>query len=153
MVLVVLQPGTALAGEGDFFRPLVSAAYYHDSNIFRFAGDDEVPSEIGGEVTGNKIRSVNYHLLGAGFLLNWQQGRQQIQARAQTNTAKFSRYDAILDYDGYDLNARWDWQLGNRWHGQLGTERSKTLGSYDNYPRLSIRTREGAKRMIEAGCA
>jgi len=132
VMLVVLQPATVLAGEGDFFRPLVSAAYYHDSNIFRFAGDYEVPSAIGGEVTGNRIRSVNYHLLGAGFVLNWQPGRQQIQARAQANTAKFSRYVAILDYDGYDLNARWDWQLGNRWRGQLGTERTKTLGSYDN---------------------
>lgn len=128
----ILTPFVGLAGEGDFFRPLVSAAYYHDSNIFRFAGDYEVPATIGGEATGNKIQSVNYYLLGAGFLLDWQQSRQRIQARAQANTAKFSRYGAILDYDGHDLNARWDWQLGNRWRGQLGAERTKTLGSYDN---------------------
>lgn len=128
----ILTPVLGLAGEGDFFRPLVSAANYHDSNIFRFAGDGEVPATIGGESTGNRIQSVNYSLLGAGFLLDWQQSRQRIQARAQANTAKFSRYGAILDYDGHDLNARWDWQLGNRWRGQLGGERTKTLGSYDN---------------------
>jgi exopolysaccharide biosynthesis operon protein EpsL len=130
--LGVLLPAAAPAGEGDFFRPLVSAAYYHDSNIFRFAGDYEVPATIGGEATGNRIQSVNYYLLGAGFLLDWQQSRQRIQARALANTAKFSRYEAILDYDGYDLDTRWDWQLGNRWRGQLGAERTKTLGSYDN---------------------
>lgn len=131
-VLSVLPPATALGGEGDFFRPLVSAAYYHDSNIFRFTGDSEVPSTIGGEVTGNRIQSVNYYILGAGFLLDWRQSRQRLQARAQANTAKFSRYSAILDYKGHDLNARWDWQLGNRWRGQLGAERTQTLGSYDN---------------------
>lgn len=131
-VLGILLPVAAPAGEGDFFRPLVSAAYYHDSNIFRFARDDEVPATIAGEGTGNRIQSVNYYLLGAGFLVDWQQSRQRIQARALASRARFSRYDAILDYDGYDLNARWDWQLGNRWRGQLGTERTKTLGSYDN---------------------
>lgn len=130
--LGILLPAAAHAGEGDFFRPLVSAAYYYDSNIFRFAGDYEVPSTIGGEGTGNRIQSINYQLLGAGFLLDWQQGRQRIQTRAIANTAKFSRYRAVLDYEGHDLNARWDWQLGNRWRGQLGGERSKTLGSYDN---------------------
>ncbi|MGQ9685103.1 MAG: outer membrane beta-barrel protein [Thiobacillaceae bacterium] len=130
--LGVLLSARAFAGEGDFFRPLVSAAYYHDSNIFRFAGDYEVPATIGGEGTGNKIRSVNYHLLGAGFLLDWQPGRQRIQTRAIANTARFSRYSAVLDYEGHDLNVRWDWQLGNRWRGRLDAERTKTLGSYDN---------------------
>lgn len=130
--LCIVLPMTVLAGEGDFFRPLVSAAYYHDSNLFRFSGDNEVPATIGGEATGNRIQSVNYSLLGAGFLLDWQQSRQRIRARVQANTAKFSRYSTILDYDGHDLNARWDWQLGNRWQGQLGAERTKTLGSYDN---------------------
>jgi len=132
VIMGLLLPAKALAGEGDFFRPLVSAAYYHDSNIFRFAGDSEVPVTIGGEATGKRIQSVNYSLLGAGFLLDWQQSRQRIQARVQANSAKFSRYAALLDYDGHDLNARWDWQLGNRWRGQLGAERAKTLGSYDN---------------------
>lgn len=75
VVLGATLPATAPAGEGDFFRPLLSAAYFHDSNIFRFAGDSEVPPMIGGESTGNKIQSVNYYLLGAGFLLDWQQSR------------------------------------------------------------------------------
>lgn len=130
--LCIVLPMTVLAGEGDFFRPLVSAAYYHDSNLFRFSGDNEVPATIGGEATGNRIQSVNYSLLGAGFLLDWQQSRQRIQARVQANTARFDRYASLLDYDGHDLNARWDWQVGNRWRGQLGAERTKTLGSYDN---------------------
>jgi exopolysaccharide biosynthesis operon protein EpsL len=132
LLLGGLLPLVAAAGEGDFFRPLVSVAYHHDSNIFRFATDGAVPPTIGGEATGNRIRSVDYTLLGAGFLLDWQQSRQRIQARALANRARFSRYDALLGYDGYDLNARWDWQLGNRWRGRLGAERTKTLGSYDN---------------------
>ncbi len=132
VALGILLPAMAPAGEGDFFRPLVSAAYHHDSNLFRFANDSEVPAMIGGESTGNKIQSVNYTLLGAGFLLDWQQGRQRIQGRALVNKAKFSRYGGVLDYDGHDLDTRWDWQLGNRWRGQLGAERTKTLGSYDN---------------------
>lgn len=127
-----LLPYPAHAGEGDFFRPLLNAAYYHDSNLFRFSGDSVVPPLIAGESTGNRIQSVNYNVLGAGFLLDWQQSRQRVQARAQANRVRFSRYSALLDYDGHELNALWDWQLGNRWRGQLGAERSKTLGSYDN---------------------
>lgn len=149
-VMGVLLSTAASAGEGDFLRPLVNAAYYYDSNIFRFAGDFEVPLNIGGEATGNKIQSVNYALLGAGLLLDWQQGRQRIQSRALVNTAKFSRYEAILDYDGYDLNARWDWQLGNRWRGQLGAERTKTLGSYDNVVGVTSNTRTVSRYNLRA---
>lgn len=127
-----LLPHPAHAGEGDFFRPLLNAAYYLDSNIFRFSGDSVVPPFIAGESTGNRIQSVDYLVLGAGFLLDWKQSRQRVQARAQANRVRFSRYRALLDYDGHELNAQWDWQLGNRWRGQLGAERSKTLGSYDN---------------------
>lgn len=125
-------PHLAQAGEGDFFRPMLSAAYYYDSNIFRFSGDGAVPPFIAGEATGNRIQAVNYHLLGAGFLLDWQQSRQRVQTRVLATRVRFSRYRALLDYDGHELSALWDWQLGNRWRGQLGAERSKTLGSYDN---------------------
>lgn len=118
----------ALAGEGDFFRPLVTASYGHDSNIFRFADDAEAASSG----IDTKIRGVNYYDLGVGFLLDWRQSRQRLQARAVAHRVKYGRYGSLLDYDGEDLLARWDWQLGNRWRGQLDASRSKTLGSFNN---------------------
>lgn len=123
---LVSQPAWSVVG--DFFRPKISYAYEHDSNLFR------LPSSLVGD-------SENYQTLGAGFDLDWKQGRQEVLASVLLSETRFDRYDS-LDYQGQNLSARWNWVFGNRLSGSLALNRAKTLGSYQDIQQLidNVRT-------------
>lgn len=116
-VLVALP---VLAGEGDTFRPIVQYSYSRDDNLFRLA--DGAPPFAQG-------RGDTYQTLGAGFDLDWKQGRQQIFVSALASQTRFDKY-TLLDYDGKDATAEWKWQLGNRLRGNLGTDYNVYQGTY-----------------------
>lgn len=128
---VLLLSGTApaQAGEGDTFRPFVSYAYTHDDNLFR------VPDTLA-PLYAPQGKSDSYQTAGIGFLLDWRQSRQRVQANIGLNKTKFDKY-TVLDYSGEDYNAHWDWELGNRLSGRLGGSYIKSLGNYQDF-RLGV---------------
>ncbi|MDP1924950.1 MAG: putative exosortase B-associated extracellular polysaccharide biosynthesis transporter EpsL [Thiobacillus sp.] len=109
----------AMAKEGDTFRPFVSLGYFYDSNLFRL-DENESPATQ---------RDDRYALLSAGANVDWKPGRQQVVANL---TKTLIRYDnnAYLDFDGDDMQATWNWRLGNRLSGNLGAAKSTSQSSF-----------------------
>lgn len=132
-LLAPLLASSAMAAEGDTFRPVVTYAYTYDDNLFRIPDDPGVERLYAPEGMSDR-----YQTAGAGFILDWKRGRQRVQANTVFNTSRFDKY-GYLDYDGRDINADWDWVLGNRLSGKLGGFYSETLGNYQD-TRTLVRT-------------
>lgn len=117
----LLWAGMVGAHEGDTFRPFVSAGYFQDSNLFRLAK---------GESPGTQ-RDERYALYQAGLNVDWKPGRQQFLVSASKTLIRYDR-NAFLDFDGDDLQASWNWRLGNRLSGQLGAAKSTSQSSFSD---------------------
>jgi len=120
IALWALLTRSALAWEGDTFRPSISLGQFYDSNLFRLS-DSANPSGI--------QRSDHYQVLSGGVNVDWKPGRQQLVASAMKT---FVRYDqnTFLDYQGNDLKATWNWRLGNRFSGNLGASEATGQSSF-----------------------
>lgn len=132
----LLASSPAWSVVGDFFRPKVSYAYEHDSNLFR------LPASLAGS-------SENYQTLGVGFDLNWKQGRQEVLTSVLLSETRFDSYSS-LDNQGENLSARWNWALGNQLSGSLDLSRSKALGSYQDIQQLIDNVRTDANIDLSA---
>lgn len=119
----------AMAKEGDTFRPFVSLGYFYDSNLFRL--DQGEPILEGGVLNTDPQRSDQYGVLSAGVNVDWKPGRQQVIANATKSLIRYDHYGS-LDFDGDDLQATWNWRLGNRLSGDLGAARSTTQSSFED---------------------
>lgn len=139
-LLAPLLASGALAAEGDTFRPLLTYAYTYDDNIFRIPDLDVYKNAFAPDGMSDR-----YQTAGAGFILDWKQGRQRVQANTVFNTSRFDKY-SYLDYDGSDMNADWDWVLGNRLSGKLGGSYNKTLGNYQDNRTLARTSNTLTKR-------
>lgn len=121
LALVALLALPAAAKEGDTFRPFVSAGYFYDSNLFRLADDEGAGIQ----------RDDRYRVLSVGIDVDWKPGRQQIVANATKTWIRFDRY-GYRDFDGDDMQANWNWQLGNRLSGNLGAAKSTTMSNTED---------------------
>lgn len=119
VVLTVLLTAPAIAKEGDTFRPFVSLGYFYDSNLFRLAETENFGTQ----------RDDRYGNLIAGINVDWKPGRQQVVLKL---TKTLTRYDqnTFLDFEGDDLQATWNWQLGNRLSGNLGAAKLTSQSSF-----------------------
>lgn len=128
MVLGALLALPAMAKEGDTFRPFLSYTRNFDSNLYRLAESEYqlVPK-----------LSDQYSVLSAGLNVDWQPGRQRVNASASKSLVRFSRY-SNLDYDGSDLQLKWSWKLGNRLSGQVGATESVTQSSLSDQLGLPV---------------
>ncbi|MFZ5593394.1 MAG: XrtB/PEP-CTERM-associated polysaccharide biosynthesis outer membrane protein EpsL [Pseudomonadota bacterium] len=131
---VLLAVGQTRASQEDTFRPYVSAAIVHDSNLFRFSRDFRQDN------TSDTIKRLE-----AGVNVDYTLGRQQVLVDASVNRHLFQRFD-FLDFDGNDGRAVWNWQLGNRWQGDLGYTRNQRLATFTEVqsPVRDVRTQQSA---------
>lgn len=113
---MALACGLAQARPGDTLQFFMTYNATFDSNIFRAASGEQ--SDV-------------YHQLGAGLLLDWKESRQQVTGRISASKSKFSDL-GYLDFEGYDAQAQWNWQLGNRLSGQAGVSASRSLRSFQD---------------------
>lgn len=137
--LMVTLSWSAMAKEGDTFRPYVSYTRYYDNNLFRLdKGETSFVVEDGAAtlVTLDEA-SDQYGVLGVGLNMDWKLGRQQLVASLNKTRVSYSKYSS-LDYDGEDYRATWNWRLGNHWSGQLGATQAVSQTSFSDLQTFNI---------------
>ena len=124
MIGAICSMPAAFAAPGDEgFDVMAGLGYFHDDNLFRLP--DGQPGFEG-------KRSDSARQAHAGLLFNKTYSRQKIFAQAKITKVAFDHFDQ-LDYDGKDLQARWNWQLGNHFEGVLGANYDQTLAPYTDF--------------------
>jgi len=136
MTVSCFPVNSGLAGEGDVLRPFFIASMGYDSNLFRFANDDEAAAVGSNQLSPlfgiTSIDTVTYQRYGAGIDVDLKKGRQQVRARVAADKTLYSKFAKLLDYSGRDTNVEWKWQAGNRWSGQLTASQKRNLAPYTN---------------------
>lgn len=113
----------ALAGPNDALQLLGSLGYGHDDNLLRVP--DAVPAH------DNQLGD-SWYQAEAGLLFDHTYSRQHVSAKARLSKVSFDHFRQ-LDYDGQDLQAKWDWQTANHLQGVLGASYNQTLAPYTDF--------------------
>ncbi|MDB5906145.1 MAG: exopolysaccharide biosynthesis protein EpsL [Massilia sp.] len=113
----------ALAGPNDALHLLGGLGYGHDDNLLRVP--DGVPAL-------DNQRGDSWYQADAGLLFDNTYGRQHVNAQVRLSKVSFDHFRQ-LDYDGRDLQAKWDWQTGNHLQGVLGASYKQTLAPYTDF--------------------
>jgi exopolysaccharide biosynthesis operon protein EpsL len=104
---------------------LVTDAVIHDDNVFRI-GDGVDPRSVGAA-----SKSDVYNRLSAGVELDVTTDAQRFEADFELTRYRFDDL-AVLDLDGHDARAAWQWRAGRRFAGELGHAQSNELASLSN---------------------
>jgi exopolysaccharide biosynthesis operon protein EpsL len=123
VLVAALSGAPALAGPSDALHVFGGLGYGHDDNLLR------VPD---GAPAFDNQRGDSWYQADAGLLFDHAYSRQRISAQAKLSKVKFDHFRR-LDYDGKDLQAKWDWQAGNRLEGALGAAYNQTLAPYTDF--------------------
>lgn len=104
---------------GDAIRPFVEVSYAHDNNLLRLP-----PSQLNG---GNGADSTK--TLDTGILLDKSFGRQHISGNVKFSRTRFEKFTG-LDNDAKDIQASWNWQIGNHLEGNVGSQYKQGLAPF-----------------------
>ena len=113
----------------------------YDDNLLRIA-DDEQP--FGGR------RSDSYRTGEAGVVVNKRISRQRVAASAKVSKVKFDHFDQ-LDYDGRDVQANWNWAVGNKLEGRAEAMYLQTLAPYTDFRSDQRNLRRQRRQLLDAG--
>lgn len=105
------------------FHAYAGVGWGHDDNLLRVP--DNLPAF-------DNTRGDSWTQGEGGFFFDHLYGRQRINAVAKFSSVRFDHFDQ-LNYTGQDLQANWNWQLGNQLEGKLGTSYVKTLAPYTDF--------------------
>lgn len=128
------------ADEGDVFNFFVGESVRYDDNLFRLSDGANTEAQLGTSQRSDTIFSTY-----AGVTFDKLISRQVLHADLQLNNNRYNKFSA-LDYNGRQLGAGWDWQLGNHWKGILNFTQQRTqvdfgaLSAADRGPRKSVST-------------
>ena len=95
-------------------------------------------------------RSDRWRQTEAGVVYNKRISRQRVALVAKASKVDFDFFKQ-LDYDGRDLQATWDWELGNKFEGQAGTLYDRSLSSYTDFFSDERNVRERRRNWFDAG--
>jgi exopolysaccharide biosynthesis operon protein EpsL len=126
-VLLAVLAGAQAAAQNDPGKSLQvygGLGYGHDDNLLR------VPD--GAPPFDNQLGD-SWYQADAGLLFDHTYSRQRLSAKASWSKVKFDHFRQ-LDYDGKDLQGKWNWQLGNHLEGALGGAYNQTLAPYTDFP-------------------
>jgi exopolysaccharide biosynthesis operon protein EpsL len=123
---LVLPVADAAALWGDKLELYISETVVHDSNVFRISEDADPGATI-----GSPSRSDTYTQTSPGFALDIPVSRQRFVGGVRWNTTRYNRF-SVLDFDGHEGQAAWQWRAGNDWFGQLGYSETLALQSLAN---------------------
>jgi exopolysaccharide biosynthesis operon protein EpsL len=123
LLVAALSAVHAMAGPSDALHAYGGIGFGHDDNLLR------VPDGFPGF---DNQRGDSWYQAEAGLLFDHTYSRQHISARASLSKVKFDHFKQI-DYDGKDIQAKWDWQVGNHLEGKLGANYNQTLAPYTDF--------------------
>lgn len=140
--LAALSALPAMAAEPEEGIHLVGGiGWAYDDNLLRIA-DDEQP--FGGR------RSDSYRTGEAGVVVNKRISRQRVAASAKVSKVKFDHFDQ-LDYDGRDVQANWNWAVGNKLEGRAEALYLQTLAPYTDFRSDQRNLRRQRRQLLDAG--
>ena len=140
LVGAICSMPAAVAAPGDEgFDIMAGLGYFHDDNLFRLP--DDQPGFEG-------QRSDSARQAHAGLVFNKTYSRQKLYAQAKVTKVAFDHFDQ-LDYDGKDVQARWNWQLGNRFEGVLGANYEQPLAPYTDFRSSERNLREHRRQYFD----
>lgn len=140
LVGAICSMPAAVAAPGDEGVDIMAGlGYFHDDNLFRLP--DDQPGFEG-------QRSDSARQAHAGLVFNKTYSRQKLYAQAKVTKVAFDHFDQ-LDYDGKDVQARWNWQLGNRFEGVLGANYEQTLAPYTDFRSNERNLREHRRQYFD----
>ena len=143
LFLLPFQPAAAQSGaqpeEG--LRLYGGIGWGYDDNLLRVP--DDRPA-FGGK------RSDRWRQADAGVVYNKRISRQRIAVVAKVSKVDFDFFKQ-LDYDGRDLQATWQWELGNKLEGQAGASYERTLAPYTDFYSDERNLRERRREWFDAG--
>lgn len=116
----------------DTFHPYISTSITYDDNLFR--------------LEKNPLADTIFQA-AVGLNMNWELARQRFILNLAVNDNKFDR-NKFLDYVGTDVQARWNWQLGNHLNGEMGYTNSTTLGSFTDISDTKVNNQRTQERLF-----
>jgi len=111
------------AGPNDALHVYGGVAYGHDDNLLRIPED---------QPAFDNTRGDSWWTREAGLIFDKTYSRQRITLVAKLSKTNFDHFKQ-LDYDGKDLQANWNWQLGNHLEGRIGTSLQQVLAPYTDF--------------------
>lgn len=123
LLATALAGAHAVAAPTDALHVYGGLGYGHDDNLLR------VPDGLPG--FDNQLGD-SWYQADAGLLFDHTYSRQRISAQARLSKVKFDHFSQ-LDYDGKDVQATWNWQVGNHLEGKLGASYDQTLAPYTDF--------------------
>ena len=141
-VLAAMSALPAMAAEPEEgLRLYGGIGWAYDDNLLRIA-DDEQP--FGGR------RSDSHRTGEAGVVYNKRISRQRVAATAKVSKVKFDHFDQ-LDYDGRDVQASWNWAIGNKLEGRAEALYVQTLAPYTDFRSDQRNLRRQRRQLVDAG--
>lgn len=139
-LLFALLPVTlAHADEDDAFSLVTSAVWQYQDNVF-FLPDDNEPTVFG----PNAPRGDHSTSASVGLDFKKRIGRQLFTANATETRVRYNDLD-LLDYDGHNLLAGWNWEVGNDFSGLLRYVKKRYLLGFGDF-----RTVVPTKNLVDA---
>lgn len=121
------------------FQAYVDFGIDHDSNLFRFSGDDEARSVLGSDDRDDFI--LRY---GAGIAIDLPISLQRVQLDLSAMRRGYDRND-FLDHTQADARGVWHWTFGRLWRGNVRAIYRRDLAPFEDFddfeaPAKDIRT-------------
>ena len=110
----------------DRLELFVTQSVTRDDNVFRISSSLDPASTVGSSSKGD-----TYYTTSPGFNFDVPMGRQRFTGGVKWH---YTRYDnfTVLDFDGHEGRAAWQWQAGNDLSGYLGYTETLALASLAN---------------------
>ena len=129
----------ALAGPNDALHVYGALGYGHDDNLLRVAE---------GQPAFDNTLADSWRTGEGGLVFDHMYGRQRINAYVKLSKVKFDHFTQ-LDYDGKDVLANWNWQLGNHLQGTAGASYAQVLAPYTDFRSNERNLRQQRRRYAE----
>ena len=129
----------------DTLRFSAIAGMTHDSNLFRFSGQEEALA-----TTGDSTMSDTLRYYGAGVVADMPVSRQRFRLEGNTRKIEYNHFD-FLDHTSGEGTAQWFWQLGRQWEGDLGYAYQRAISSFEEERRFERDIRTHRRVNFSAG--
>jgi exopolysaccharide biosynthesis operon protein EpsL len=122
----LLMPATAAALWDDKLELFIGESVTYDDNVFRISSRADPVATLSSPSKGD-----TYYTTSPGFNFDIPLSRQRFVGGVKWNYTRYDRFK-VLDFDGHEGRAAWQWQAGNDLSGQLGYSETLALESLAN---------------------